>query len=116
MPDYRKSYKKSKNSKNSKSGGRRRKHTMRKYRRGRNVMRRGGGPGVPANPKVTEPVSKNFLIEGDDGVKAFLTNSGIDIPENIDNITYTDLLKLINDVNYDTGDNFKLKFPFKQTP
>jgi hypothetical protein len=41
MPDYRKSYKKSKSSKNSKSGGRRRKHTMRKYRRGRKVMRGG---------------------------------------------------------------------------
>ncbi len=41
MPDFRKSYKKSKNSKNSKSGGRRRKHTMRKYRRGRKVMRGG---------------------------------------------------------------------------
>ena len=41
MPEYRKSYKKSKNSKNSKSGGRRRKHTMRKYRRGKKVMRGG---------------------------------------------------------------------------
>ena len=42
MPNYNsKSYKKSKNSKNSKSGGRRRKHTMRKYRRGRKVMRGG---------------------------------------------------------------------------
>jgi len=43
MPDY-KSYKKSKNSKNSKnskSGGRHRKHTMKKYRRGRKVMRGG---------------------------------------------------------------------------
>lgn len=39
MP-YQKS-KKSKNSKNSKSGGRRRKHTMKKYRRGRKVMRGG---------------------------------------------------------------------------
>ena len=35
------SYKKTKNSKNSKSGGRRRKHTMRKYRRWRKVMRGG---------------------------------------------------------------------------
>ena len=42
MPNYNsKSYKKSKNSKNSKSGGRRRKHTMRKYRRGKKVMRGG---------------------------------------------------------------------------
>jgi hypothetical protein len=41
MPDFHKSYKKSKNSKNSKSGGRRRKHTMRKYRRGKKVMRGG---------------------------------------------------------------------------
>lgn len=44
MPNYSRksqSYKKSKNSKNSKSGGRRRKHTMRKYRRGRKVMRGG---------------------------------------------------------------------------
>ncbi len=45
MPEYKsrksQSYKKSKNSKNSKSGGRRRKHTMRKYRRGKKVMRGG---------------------------------------------------------------------------
>ena len=42
MPEYKsrksQSYKKSKNSKN---GGRRRKHTMRKYRRGKKVMRGG---------------------------------------------------------------------------
>lgn len=42
MPSYNsKSQKRSKNSKNSKSGGRRRKHTMRKYRRGKKVMRGG---------------------------------------------------------------------------
>lgn len=61
MPDFRKSYKKSKNSKNSKSGGRRRKHTMRKYRRGKKVMRGGA--------KITSPADLEKIFSSEDQAK-----------------------------------------------
>lgn len=102
MPDFRKSYKKSKNSKNSKSGGRRRKHTMRKYRRGRKVMR---GGVVPSNPhlskKMSELFDKNVFNMKD--VEQFITDNGLPSPANISNMTYLELQRYVsqNDTSVD---------------
>ena len=57
-----KSCKKSKSSKNSKSGGRRRKHTMRKYRRGRKVMR--GGEYIFTNDELIDAYARYVQRQG----------------------------------------------------
>ena len=69
-----KSYKKSKNSKNSKSGGRRRKHTMRKYRRGKKVMRGGGGEYIFTNKELTDAYNSFVQGQGKNALDQLRTN------------------------------------------
>ena len=103
MPDFRKSYKKSKNSKNSKSGGRRRKHTMRKYRRGKKVM--GGGVVVPSNPNLTKKMSELFEKKVFDMivVEQFIKDNSLPSPDDISNMTYLELQRHVssNDTSVD---------------
>lgn len=83
--------KSSKNSNNSKSGGRRRKHTMRKYRRGRKVMR--GGEYIFTNDELIQAYARYVQRHATNAVDQLrmnvfptlftLTDVGIDSP--IDN-------------------------------
>lgn len=90
MPEYKsrksQSYKKLKNSKNSKSGGRRRKHTMRKYRRGKKVMR-GGVGNYPVSINISSTIPKVLLdhLQG-------TTTSG-----NVEHIVYGLKENVVND-------------------
>jgi hypothetical protein len=105
MPSYNsKSQKRSKNSKNSKSGGRRRKHTMRKYRRGKKVMRGGA-----IDPEILQNI-KNFLIS--DSGASVLTELQMDtsaiysgdfennFTKKFDSLSYAAKLKLKTNANY----------------
>ncbi len=106
MPSYSsKSQKRSQSQ--SKNGGRRRKRTLKNVRRrkSRKVMRGGGF----ANAKINEPISKNFVIE--DVVK-FLQENQIDIPSNINTITYLAVRNLVNDkFDENISTSFTKKFP-----
>jgi hypothetical protein len=93
----------------SQNGGRRRKSTMRKLRRGRKsrkVMR--GGVSSAKNDKINQPMSSNFNIQS---VRKFLTDNGITVPDNLDTATYLEVRQLVNNTFDDTMlNNFKLQF------
>ena len=94
----------------SKSGGRRKKQTKRKLRRGRKSRKvmRGGGT-APSNPIINEPMSKNFNI---DDVRLFLTTNEIQIPENLNDATFMQVRKLVDDKYSDIITlDFQKKFP-----
>jgi len=69
---------------------------------------RGGGT-APSNPKINEPMSKNFNI---DDVRLFLTTNKIQIPENLNDATFMQVRKLVDEKYSDIITlDFQEKFP-----
>jgi len=66
---------------------------------------RGGLPDV--NSKLNEPMSNNFNIEQ---VKTFLTSNNIDLPDNIDTITYIDMRRYVSEKDTTTDMNISNEF------
>jgi hypothetical protein len=69
---------------------------------------RGGGT-APSNLKINEPMSKNFNI---DDVRSFLTTNKIQIPENLNDATFREVRKLVDEKYSDIITlDFQKKFP-----